>query len=152
MANGTFTDISMSRQILRDDYVDDQRVTVIEPDQCWRTRDLAELWAYRELFYVLAWRDISVRYKQTLIGIAWALIRPLLAMVVFTIVFNKVAGLPSEGATPYALMVFAGLLPWQLFSTAVSEASNSLISNANLISKVYFPRLIIPIAAVVGAF
>lgn len=124
---------------------------IIEPGQAerhyWR-----DLWCYRELFYVLAWRDISVRYKQTIIGLAWALIRPFLTMVVFTVVFSKIAKLPSEGATPYALMVFAGLLPWQFFSTALSEASNSLISNANLISKVYFPRLIVPTAAVVVAF
>ena len=111
-----------------------------------------DLWSYRELFYVLAWRDISVRYKQTIIGLAWALIRPFLTMVVFTIVFGKVAKLPSEGTAPYALMVFAGLLPWQFFSTALSESSNSLISNANLISKVYFPRLIVPTAAVVVSF
>jgi lipopolysaccharide transport system permease protein len=107
-----------------------------------------DLWRYRELFRVLAWRDVSVRYKQTVIGAAWALIRPLLAMVVFTIIFGKLAQLPSQGA-PYALLVFAGLLPWTLFSTALADASNSLVSNANLISKVYFPRLIVPAAAVV---
>jgi lipopolysaccharide transport system permease protein len=107
-----------------------------------------ELWRYRELFRVLAWRDISVRYKQTVIGAAWALIRPFLAMVVFTIVFGKLAQLPSQGA-PYALLVFAGLLPWTLFSTALGDASNSLVINANMISKVYFPRLIVPAAAIV---
>jgi hypothetical protein len=126
-------------------------VLVIEPGLAerhyWR-----DLWRYRELFYVLAWRDISVRYKQTIIGLAWALIRPFLTMVVFTLVFSRVAKLPSEGTAPYALMVFAGLLPWQFFSTALSESSNSLISNANLISKVYFPRLIVPTAAVVVSF
>src|ERR1700681_2429810 len=111
-----------------------------------------DLWRYRELFYVLAWRDIAVRYKQTIIGAAWALIRPFLMMVVFTVVFGKLAGLPSEGSAPYALMVFAGLLPWSFFSTALSDASNSLIGNSNLISKVYFPRLIVPTAAVVVAF
>jgi lipopolysaccharide transport system permease protein len=111
-----------------------------------------DLWRYRELFYVLAWRDIAVRYKQTIIGVAWALIRPLLTMVVFTIVFGKLAKLPTEGAAPYALMVFAGLLPWQFFSSALSESSASLIGNANLISKVYFPRLIVPTAAVVVSF
>lgn len=112
----------------------------------------SDLWRYRELFQVLAWRDISVRYKQTVIGVAWALIRPLLTMVVFTIVFGKVANLPSDGASPYALMVFAGMLPWTFFSTALAEASNSLVSNSNLISKVYFPRLIVPTASVVVAF
>lgn len=111
-----------------------------------------DLWTYRELFQVLAARDISVRYKQTVIGVAWAIIRPFLTMVVFTVIFGRVAKLPSEGNVPYALMVFAGMLPWQFFSTALSEASNSLVSNANLISKVYFPRLIVPTATVVTAF
>lgn len=110
-----------------------------------------DLWHYRELFQVLAWRDISVRYKQTIIGVAWALIRPFLTMVVFTIIFGKVAKLPTEGTAPYALLVFAGMLPWTFFSTALAEASNSLIGNANLISKVYFPRLIVPTATVVVA-
>jgi len=111
-----------------------------------------DLWRYRELFQVLAWRDISVRYKQTVIGAAWAIIRPLLTMIVFTVVFGKLARLPSDGTAPYALMVFAGMLPWTFFATAVADASNSLIGNANLISKVYFPRLIVPIAAVMVAF
>jgi lipopolysaccharide transport system permease protein len=108
-----------------------------------------DLWRYRELFAVLAWRDITVRYKQTLIGIAWALIRPSLTMIVFTIIFGKLAGLPSD--VPYPLLVFAGMLPWVFFSSALGEASNSLIGNANLISKVYFPRMIVPAAAVVVA-
>ena len=124
---------------------------VIEPGRAerhyWR-----DLWRYRELFQVLAWRDISVRYKQTVIGAAWALIRPFLTMVVFTVIFGKLAGLPSEGTAPYALMVFTGMLPWSFFATALADASNSMINNANLISKVYFPRLIVPIAAVMVAF
>ena len=128
-----------------------QVLTVIEPGRqgrnYWR-----DLWRYRELFQVLAWRDLSVRYKQTAIGVLWALIRPLLTMVVFTIVFGRIAQLPSDGTAPYALMVFAGMLPWTFFSTGLSEASNSLINNANLISKVYFPRLIVPTATVVVAF
>src|SRR6202047_1816816 len=111
-----------------------------------------DLWRYRELFRVLAWRDLAVRYKQTVIGAAWALIRPFLTMVVFTVIFGKLANLPSDGTAPYALMVFAGMLPWTFFATAVGDASNSLIANANLISKVYFPRLIVPIAAVMVAF
>lgn len=111
-----------------------------------------DLWRYRELFYFLAWRDILVRYKQTVIGVAWALIRPFLTMVVFTFVFNKVAKLSAPGAAPYALMVFAAMLPWQFFSTALSESSNSLIGNANLISKVYFPRLIVPAGSVITSF
>jgi len=111
-----------------------------------------DLWRYRELFRVLAWRDLSVRYKQTVIGVLWALIRPFLTMLVFTIVFGRIASLPTDGNAPYALMVFAGILPWTFFSTALSEASNSLINNANLITKVYFPRLIVPIATIVVAF
>src|SRR2546423_13668882 len=96
-----------------------------------------DLWRYRELFYFLAWRDILVRYKQTVIGVAWALIRPFLTMVVFTFVFSRIARLPSPNAIPYALLVMAAMLPWQFFSTALSESSNSLIGNANLISKIY---------------
>jgi lipopolysaccharide transport system permease protein len=111
-----------------------------------------DLWRYRELFRVLAWRDLSVRYKQTIVGVLWALIRPVLTMLVFTIVFGRIAQLPTDGTAPYALMVFAGILPWTFFSTGLSEASNSLINNANLISKVYFPRLIVPTATVVVAF
>ena len=111
-----------------------------------------DLWRYRELFRVLAWRDVAVRYKQTVIGAAWAVIRPFLTMVVFTVIFGKLANLPSEGMAPYAIMVFAGMLPWTFFSSALADASNSLVGNANLISKVYFPRLIVPMAAVGVAF
>jgi len=106
-----------------------------------------DLWQYRELFYFLSWRDILVRYKQTAIGIAWALIRPFLTMVVFTVVFGNLAKLPSHG-TPYALLVFSAMLPWQFFSSALGDASNSLVSNSNLISKIYFPRLIIPASSI----
>jgi lipopolysaccharide transport system permease protein len=126
-------------------------VLVIEPGlrerHYWR-----DLWRYRELFYVLAWRDVAVRYKQTFFGIAWALLRPLTTMAVFTVVFSRIASLPSAGAAPYALMVFAGLLPWQFFSTALTESSGSLTLNSHLISKVYFPRLVVPTAAVVISF
>src|SRR5208337_4877679 len=111
----------------------------------------SDLWRYRELFYILAWRDISVRYKQTAIGVIWAILRPFLAMVIFTVVFGRIAKLPSNGV-PYPILVFAAMLPWQFFSNALSEASNSLIGNANLISKVYFPRLIIPASAVITSF
>lgn len=111
-----------------------------------------DIWNYRELFQVLAWRDLSVRYKQTVIGILWAVLRPFLTMVVFTVVFGKLAGMPSPGNIPYALLVFAGMLPWTFFATALGEASGSLIGNANLISKVYFPRLIIPAATVMVSF
>ena len=115
--------------------------------QYWR-----DLWRYRELFYILAWRDISVRYKQTAIGVAWALIQPLLTMLIMTVIFGKVARLPSEGSAPYALMVFAAMLPWMFFSTALSTASQSLVANAHLISKVYFPRMIVPASSVITSF
>jgi lipopolysaccharide transport system permease protein len=110
-----------------------------------------ELWRYRELFAVLAWRDVAVRYKQTVIGAAWALIRPFITMVVFTVVFGRLANLPSEGSAPYALMVFAAILPWTLFATILSDASNSLVGSSHLISKVYFPRMIVPGAAAMVA-
>jgi lipopolysaccharide transport system permease protein len=110
-----------------------------------------DLWRYRELFYFLAWRDILVRYKQTAIGITWALIRPFLTMIVFTVVFGQLAKLPDQGV-PYPILVFAGMLPWQFFSNALGECSNSLVGNANLISKVYFPRLIVPTSAVIVSF
>jgi len=124
---------------------------VLEPNriekQYWK-----DLWRYRELFGILAWRDIAVRYKQTFIGVAWALIRPLLTMLVFTVIFGKLAKLPSQGDAPYPILVFAGMLPWQFFSTALSSCSESLITNANLLTKVYFPRLIVPAAAVITSF
>jgi lipopolysaccharide transport system permease protein len=111
----------------------------------------ADLWRYRELFAILAWRDLAVRYKQTVIGVAWAVVRPLLTVAVFTLVFGRVAKLPSEGAAPYAVMVFAGMIAWTLISTILSEASNSLVMNSSLIGKVYFPRLIVPSATIVVA-
>jgi lipopolysaccharide transport system permease protein len=110
-----------------------------------------DLWQYRELFAILAWRDVSVRYKQTVIGVAWALIRPFLTMIVFSTIFGRLAELPSDGDVPYPLLVFAGMLPWFLFSSILSDASNSMIGNANLISKIYFPRLVIPVATVMVA-
>ena len=111
----------------------------------------ADLWRYRDLFYFLAWRDIVVRYKQTVLGVAWAVLRPFLTMIVFTIVFGRLANLPS-GNVPYPILVFAALLPWQLFASGFSEAGNSLVGNANMISKVYFPRLIIPAGAIAVSF
>lgn len=107
-----------------------------------------DLWRYRELFYFLSWRDILVRYKQTVIGIAWSVIRPFLTMVVFTIVFGKLAKLPSEGI-PYPLLVFTALLPWQFFANSLGEASTSIISNANMLTKVYFPRIVIPATSII---
>src|SRR6187402_292911 len=115
----------------------------IEPGQSeknyWK-----DLWRYRELFYILSWRDIKVRYKQTVIGTAWGIIRPFLTMLIFAFVFGKLANLADKNGPPYTILVFAGLLPWQFFSNALSESSNSLIGNVNLISKIYFPRMIIP--------
>lgn len=107
-----------------------------------------DLWRYRELFFILAWRDVAVRYKQTVAGASWALLQPLLSMIIMTVVFRKMANLPSIGDAPYAVMVFAALLPWQFFANALTNASQSLIGNANMISKVYFPRVIVPASAV----
>jgi lipopolysaccharide transport system permease protein len=122
-----------------------QQEIVLEPGRSehhyWR-----ELWSYRELFQVLVWRDLSIRYKQTVIGVVWALIRPALAVLIFTAIFNRIAKLPSEGAAPYPVLVLTGMLPWTLFSMSLAEASNSLLNNAQLITKVYFPRIIIPTA------
>jgi lipopolysaccharide transport system permease protein len=109
-----------------------------------------DLWNYRELFYILAWRDIAVRYKQTVIGVLWAVLRPLLTMLIFVVLFGKIAKLPSEGV-PYPIFVFAAMLPWTFFSTAFADASNSLVTNANMIAKVYFPRVIVPAASVIVA-
>ncbi len=114
--------------------------------QYWR-----DLWRYRELFYFLAWRDLLVRYKQTFVGVSWSLIQPLLTMVVLTVVFGKLGKMPS-GGLPYPLLVFCGLLPWQFFSTAMTVSGNSLVSNTNLISKVYFPRLIIVVSSIITSF
>ena len=110
-----------------------------------------DLWRYRELFYFLAWRDLLVRYKQTVVGVAWSLIRPLVTMIVFTVVFGRLAQLPSPGA-PYPILVFAALLPWQFFANALSESSNSLVNNSSMISKVYFPRLVVPTSSVIVSF
>lgn len=114
--------------------------------QYWR-----DLWRYRELFYFLAWRDLLVRYKQTVVGVGWSLIRPLLTMVVLSVVFGKLGKMPSLGV-PYPLLVFCGLLPWQFFASAMSESGNSLVGNSNLISKVYFPRLVMPASSVITSF
>jgi lipopolysaccharide transport system permease protein len=129
---------------------EDRHVLVLEAGRAerhyWR-----DIWTYRELFMILAWRDVSVRYKQTVIGVAWAIIRPFLTMVVFTVVFGQLAKLPSDGSAPYPVMVFAGMLPWFLFSTILNDASNSLVMNANLVGKIYFPRIIIPSSTAVVA-
>lgn len=116
-------------------------------EQYWR-----DLWQYRELFYFLAWRDILVRYKQTAIGVAWALIRPFLTMIVFTVIFSNLANLPTQGAAPYPILVLSALLPWQFFASSLAQTSNSLVNNANLLSKIYFPRLIVPASTIVVNF
>lgn len=110
-----------------------------------------DLWTYRELFMILAWRDVAVRYKQTVIGVTWAVVRPFITMVVFTVILGRIANLPNDSSAPYPILVFAGMLPWFLFSTILSEASNSILSSANLIGKVYFPRIIIPTSSAVVA-
>jgi lipopolysaccharide transport system permease protein len=109
-----------------------------------------DLWRYRDLFYFLAWRDILVRYKQTVFGVLWAVLRPFLTMVIFVAIFSRLAGLPSDGV-PYAILVLGGMLPWQFLASSLSEASNSLVSNANLITKIYFPRIILPASSVIVA-
>ena len=122
-----------------------EHLIILEPGRAekhyWR-----DIWDYRELFAILAWRDVSVRYKQTALGVAWAVVQPLLTMIVFTIVFSRVAKLPTEGTAPYPIMVYAGMLPWFLFSSLLSGGSNSMVQNTNLIGKVYFPRIIVPVA------
>src|ERR1039458_6877044 len=110
-----------------------------------------DLWRYRELFYFLTWRDLLVRYKQTFVGVGWSVVRPLLTMVVLTVVFGKLGKMPS-GGVPYPLLVLCGMLPWQFFSTAMAESGNSLVQNSNLISKVYFPRLVITVSTVITSF
>src|SRR5690606_21616721 len=125
-----------------------EKVIIIEPGSI-KKNYWNDLWRFRELFYILSWRDIKVRYKQTVIGAAWSIIRPLLTTIVFTVVFSKVAKLENPGSAPYTLMVLAGMLPWQFFSNSLSEASNSLVGKSNLITKVYFPRMIIPASSVI---
>lgn len=109
-----------------------------------------DLWRYRDLFYFLAWRDLLVRYKQTVFGVLWAVLRPFLTMLIFVVIFSRVAGLPSDGV-PYAILVLGGMLPWQFFASALSESSSSLVTNANLITKIYFPRIILPASSVIVA-
>ena len=124
-----------------------QPLVSIRPSKKWVALDVGSLWSYRELLYFLMWRDVKVRYKQTLLGAAWAVIQPLFAMAIFTLFFGKLAGVPSDGI-PYPIFAYAGLLPWMFFSNAVTNSGNSLVGSTNLITKVYFPRMIIPAAAV----
>lgn len=125
-------------------------VTVIRPSSGWRSLDLRELWSYRELLYFLVWRDVKVRYKQTALGASWAVLQPFLTMVVFSIFFGRLAGVPSDGV-PYPLFAFAALVPWTFFATGLSQAGNSLVGSQELLKKVYFPRLAIPTAAVLAS-
>lgn len=123
---------------------------IIEPDS--REREyLRDLWRYRELFFFLAWRDLLVRYKQTVVGVTWSIIRPVLTMLILTVVFGKLGRMPS-GGVPYPLLVFCGMLPWQFFSAALAESGNSLVANNNLISKIYFPRLVVPASSMITSF
>lgn len=121
-------------------------ITIIRPSRRWFSLRLGELWQYRELLYFLVWRDLKVRYKQTILGVAWAIIQPFCTMIVFTVVFGQMMKVPSQGV-PYPIFSYSGLLPWSYFSSAMSRSGASLVSSANLITKVYFPRLVIPIAA-----
>jgi len=131
----------------RNDILGHDYLTVIEPSQGWRALNFKELWAYRELFWVLTLRDIKVRYKQTVLGVLWAVLQPVLTMLIFTVVFGGLAKIPSDGY-PYAVFVFAALLPWTFFANAVTASSSSLINASNMVSKVYFPRLIIPLSSI----
>jgi lipopolysaccharide transport system permease protein len=126
---------------------DHQHVTVIEPPRGWHMLNWRELWAYRELLWVLAARDIKVRYRQTVLGAAWAVLRPVTTMLIFTVIFGKLAGMPSDGF-PYPVFVYAGLLPWMFFASSISSSGQSLVGSSHLVSKVYFPRLIIPLSSI----
>lgn len=137
----------MSDPAIQEEFFGHEHVTVIEPQTGWRALNLKELWAYRELLAVLTMRDIKVRYKQTVLGVTWAVIQPLLAMILFSIIFGRLAKMPSDGL-PYPLFVYAGLLPWTFFANALTTSGNSLVGQQHLISKVYFPRLIIPLSSV----
>jgi lipopolysaccharide transport system permease protein len=124
-------------------------VTVIRPSRGWGGLDLAELWHFRELLYFLTWRDVKVRYKQTLLGAAWAILKPFFSMVIFTVIFGHLAGIPTDGVPP-AVFYFTGLLPWVLFQDGISKASSSLVSGRSLVTKVYFPRLVVPLSSILG--
>src|SRR5665213_2863035 len=122
-------------------------VTIIRPTKGWAALHLLDLWIYRDLLYFFVWRDVKVRYKQTILGVAWGVLQPLMTMIIFSLVFGRFAKIPSEGV-PYPIFAFCGLLPWQLFAFAVGESGNSLVANQNLVKKVYFPRLVIPVAPI----
>jgi len=129
---------------------DARDITVIEPKKGWASLELAEVWRFRELLYFLAWRDVKVKYKQAAIGVAWAVLQPLVAMVIFTFIFGRFAKMPSDGA-PYPIFVYIGLLPWNYFAAVLGQSTTSVVSGANLVSKIYFPRLIMPASTAVAA-
>lgn len=132
---------------IHETYFGHEHTMVIQPSKGWRMLDLKELWAYRELLWVLVIRDIKVRYKQTVLGVAWAILQPIATMIIFSIVFGKLANIPSDGY-PYPVFVYSALLPWMFFSNAVGTSAGSLVGSAQLVSKVYFPRLIVPLASI----
>jgi lipopolysaccharide transport system permease protein len=132
------------------DCAEEPAVLVIQPSTGWTALDLAELWRYRELILFLAWRDIKVRYRQTVLGIAWAVLQPVFTMIIFSVFFGRLAGMPSDGL-PYPIFVYCALLPWQLFAFSLTESSNSLVANQQLITKVYFPRLVIPVSVILAS-
>lgn len=133
------------------EYFDHQHLTVIEPSRGWRMLDWRELWAYRELLWVLTARDVKVRYKQTVLGAGWAILRPMITMVIFSVVFGQLAKMPSDGY-PYPVFVYAALLPWTFFAAAIGTSGGSLVGSSHLVSKVYFPRLIIPLSSIGAGF
>jgi len=137
--------IKTTEAVLPENYIH----TVIVPPKGWAPLELGELWKFRELLFFLTWRDIKVRYKQTALGAAWAILQPVLTMILFSIIFGGLAKLPSEGI-PYPIFTFTALLPWQLFAFALTQSSNSLVGSQNLVSKVYFPRLVVPFASVLA--
>jgi lipopolysaccharide transport system permease protein len=143
----TMANLDRTQETVHEHYFGHEHVTLIKSQKGWRTLDVKELWAYRELFFVLIVRDIKVRYKQTVLGLAWAIVQPVMLMVVFSIFFGRLAGMPSNGY-PYPIFVYAALLPWTFFANAVSACGNSLVGSEQLVTKVYFPRLIIPLASV----
>jgi lipopolysaccharide transport system permease protein len=150
LTDATLVTTRPKHQKSQDDFFGHEHVTIIEPQTGWRALDLRELWAYRELLWVLTMRDLQVRYKQTVLGFAWAMIQPVMMMVVFSIFFGRLAQMPSDGY-PYPIFVYAALLPWTFFQTAISNSANSVVGSSNLISKVYFPRLIIPLYSIGSA-
>ena len=142
-------EITEKAAVCQSDILAHSLVTIIKPSRGWADLRLQEIWEYRELLYILAWRDVKVKYKQAVLGVGWTVLQPLLSVLIFTVIFGKLAKIPFDGKS-YALFALAALLPWQLFSTALTHAGSSLVGNANLLTKVYFPRLIIPMSAVLS--